>query len=120
MVLTDVLNTLMQQFGFLKYRRHVLQVSNSKVKLFIYIIIKTLQAMFPACHCNICHHPQHHDHPQHLQHLQHLKHLRHHQHHLHHLNEHPPSGLHGHGDERDDGVRGGEVEHQVVHIGPAL
>ena len=40
------------------------------------------------------------------------------EHHRHqdHLNDDPPAGLHGHGDEGDDGVRDGEVEHQVVNI----
>ena len=30
-----------------------------------------------------------------------------------------PDCLHRHRDEADDGVRDGQVEHQVVHIGPA-
>ena len=34
------------------------------------------------------------------------------------LYEDPPSGLHGHGDAGDDGVGEGEVEHEVVHVGP--
>ena len=29
-----------------------------------------------------------------------------------------PSGLHGHRDEGDDGVRQGEVEDEEVHVGP--
>ena len=32
----------------------------------------------------------------------------------------PPDGLHGQGDEAGDGVRDGEVVHQVVHVCPAL
>ena len=30
----------------------------------------------------------------------------------------PPDGLHGQGDEAGDGVRDGEVVHQVVHVCP--
>ena len=30
-----------------------------------------------------------------------------------------PDCLHGHRDEADDGVRDRQVEHQVVHVGPA-
>ena len=30
----------------------------------------------------------------------------------------PPDGLHGQGDEAGDGVRDGEVVHQVVHVSP--
>ena len=37
-----------------------------------------------------------------------------------HLNDDPPDGLHGHRDEGDDGVGDGEVEHQVVHVRPAV
>ena len=35
-----------------------------------------------------------------------------------HPNGRPPDGLHGQGDEAGDGVGQGEVEHQVVHVGP--
>ena len=35
-----------------------------------------------------------------------------------HPNRGSPDGLHGQGDEAGDGVRQGEVEHQVVNIGP--
>ena len=53
---------------------------------------------------------RHQGHPQRLQHP-----------HCHrYLNEDPPSGLHGHGDVGDDRVCDGEVEHQVVHVCPAL
>ena len=37
-----------------------------------------------------------------------------------HLNDDPPAGLHGHRDKGDDGVGDGEVEHQVVHVRPAV
>ena len=37
-----------------------------------------------------------------------------------HLNDDPPAGLHGHRDEGDDGVGDGEVEHQIVHVRPAV
>ena len=40
--------------------------------------------------------------------------------HYRHLNDDPPAGLHGHRDEGDDGVGDGEVEHQVVHVRPAV
>ena len=36
------------------------------------------------------------------------------------LDGEPPHGLHGEDDVADDGVRQGEVEHEVVHVGPAL
>ena len=36
------------------------------------------------------------------------------------LNDDPPDGFHGHRDEGDDGVGDGEVEHQVVHVRPAM
>ena len=37
----------------------------------------------------------------------------------HHLDDVSPHCLHGHRDEADDGIGEGEVEDQVVHVGPA-
>ena len=36
---------------------------------------------------------------------------------LHHLDSPPPDGLHGQGDEAGDGVRQGQVVHEVMDIG---